>query len=160
MEQLERELAHKESTTFLALPTRRPAPIVIDQAHNGIMINDETFELRTEPFASGDLMVTSPTTTSLETVHTEALLFSSLGPPSNGKTVSEEVTACFNCSQCGKAYKSYSSLLGHTWGTYELNPTKFPYGCDEKLDSYGKLNWHIRHYRKPQSFHSVNFPGL
>jgi len=48
VEQLERELAHKESTTFLALPTNRPAPIIMDQAHNGIMINDETFDLRTE----------------------------------------------------------------------------------------------------------------
>ena len=78
MKQLERELVHKESTTPLAPPTNRPAPIIIDQAHNGIMINDETFDLRARSFASGNLTVTSPATTCLETVDTDALF--SLSP--------------------------------------------------------------------------------
>ena len=159
VEQLERELAHKESTTFLALPTNRLAPIIMDQAHNGIMINDETFDLRAESFASGNLMVTSPTTTSLETVDTEALLSLSLGPLSNAKTASEEATPRLNCSQCGKSYKNYSSLLRHTWNTHEFEPTKCPYNCDETFDSYGKLNWHIRHHHKPQFSTRCTFPG-
>jgi hypothetical protein len=136
-----------------------PAPIIMDQAYNGIMINDETFDLRAESFASGNLMVASPTTTSLETVDTDALLFPSLGPPSNAKTAPEEMTPRLNCSQCGKSYKNYSSLLSHTLSIHEFKPRKCPYGCGKTFDSYSKLNWHIRHHHKPQFSTRCRFLG-
>src|SRR6202011_3261236 len=109
----------------------RLAPIIMDQAHNGIMINNETFDLRAGSFASGNLTVTSPTTTCLETVDTDALFSLSPGPPSNAKTAPEEVTPRLNCSQCGKSYKNYSTLLSHTWTTHEFKLTNCPYGCGE-----------------------------
>jgi hypothetical protein len=199
VEQLERELAHKESTTLLAPPTTRlksgalgirslstlselnsqtyqqetaplyqqksclhlddPASIVMDQAHNGIMINDETFDLRAESFASSNLMVASPSTTSPESVDPDALISLLPGLPSNAKIASEEMTPRVNCSHCSKSYKNYSSLLSHTQVIHEFKPAKCPYGCSKTFDTYGKLNWHIRHRHKPQFSTRCRFPG-
>jgi hypothetical protein len=180
VEQLERELAHKESTTLLAPPTTRlesvplvigslstpselngqthqqeaappyqqqftewgheqkshlhpdgPASIIMDQAHNGIVINDETFNLCAESFASGNLIVASP----------------------------KEMAPHVNCSHCSKSYKNYSSLLRHTQIIHEFKPAKCPYGCSETFDTYNKLNWHIRHRHKPQFSTQCRFPG-
>jgi len=108
-----------------------PASIIMDQAHNGIMINDETFNLCAESFASGNLIVASP----------------------------KEMTPRVNCSYCSKSYKNYSSLLSHTQIIHEFKPAKCPYGCSETFDAYSKLNWHIRHRHKPQFSTRCRFPG-
>jgi hypothetical protein len=136
-----------------------PASIVMDQAHNGIMINDETFDLHTESFASSNFMVASPSTTRPETVDTDALISPSLGPPSNAKMAPEEMTPRVNCSHCSKSYKNYSSLSSHTQIIHEFKPAKCPYGCSKTFDTYSKLNWHIRHCHKPQFSTRCRFPG-
>jgi len=137
VEQLERELAHKESTILLAPPTNR---------------------LRSGPLDVGSGSA-SLTTTSLETMDTDALLFPSLGPPSNAKTTPKEMTPRLDCFQCGKSYKNYSSLLRHTVGTHDFKPTKCPHDCGKTLDSYPKLNWHIRQHHKPQFSTRCRFLG-
>jgi hypothetical protein len=136
-----------------------PTSIVMDQPHNSIMINDETFNLCAESFAGGNLIVASPSTTSLETMDTDALISLSLRPPSNAKMASKEMTPRVNCSHYSKSYKNYSSLLSHTQIIHEFKPAKCPYGCSETFDTYSKLNWHIRHRHKPQFSTRCRFPG-
>jgi hypothetical protein len=108
-----------------------PASIIMDQAHNGIVINDETFNLCAESFASGNLIMASP----------------------------KEMAPHVNCSYCSKSYKNYSSLLRHTQVIHEFKPAKCPYGCSETFDTYNKLNWHIRHRHKLQFSTQCRFPG-